>query len=316
MATLEEFQKHKTYTLQSGNKIPAIGFGTWQAKPGEVGAAVKEALNVGYKHIDCALIYENEAEIGNALKKAIDESKVKREDIFITSKLWCSYYKHVEDGIKQTLKNLKLDHVDLYLMHWPVGMDSENKPSTLLPKREDGTRKLLPLDEAFVDAWRDMIEVKKAKKATDIGVSNFNKNHIEELIKHNLELPAVNQIEIHPQLPQDDLIEYCRSKNIVVEAYSPLGSAKSTLRTDEKFADIAKKENLTWAQLALSYGYSRDYVILPKTVNLARVAENAKVKLLSKDVIESITKLYGAKEKQKRYVSPDWGVDIFNWSKK
>lgn len=239
-----------TLPLNTGAKIPAIGLGTWQSAPGEVKAAVSHALKAGYKHIDCAYVYGNEAEVGEGLAEAF-KSGVKREDIFITTKLWCTYHSRVEECLDESLKALGVDYVDLYLMHWPVPMNPKgNDPK--FPKLADGSR---DLDHSWshIKTWQEMEKLVKTGKVKAIGVANYSKKFLEELLSQSGTTPAVNQIENHPYLPQQEILDLCKEKDIIVTAYSPFGSTGSPIFQEEGVQKVAKKHGVNAGTILLSY---------------------------------------------------------------
>lgn len=215
-----------SFKLNNGVEIPAVGLGTWQAPPGQVQAAVAHALKNGYRHLDCALIYQNEAEVGDGIK----ESGVPRSEIFITSKVWNTHQPNVADGLRQTLEALQTDYLDLYLIHWPVRL-VPNESSGLLPVNPDGSRSV-DRDWDQSETWRQMEEVYASGKVKAIGVANWSIPYLEELKKTWKIVPAVNQVELHPFLPQHKLVKYCRDLGILLEAYSPLGSTNAPLLSD------------------------------------------------------------------------------------
>ncbi|TVY86277.1 Aldehyde reductase, partial [Lachnellula willkommii] len=296
----------RTFTLNTGAKIPAVGFGTWQAAPREVENAVEIALRCGYRHIDCAAIYRNEAEVGVGMAK----SGVKREDIFITSKLWNTHHdpKDVEVALDKTLKDLGTSYLDLYLMHWPVAFAAGNKFFPLDPKT--GVFRLS--DTPFADTYAAMEALLKTKKVKAIGVSNFNIRHLKELLAKSTVVPAVNQIEKHPYLQQDDLAEFCKSKGIFLEAYSPLGNNQTgEPRTvdDAKVHEIAKKLQLDAGQVLVSWGVQKGHVVLPKSVTESRIKSNLNEVELPGWAMKELDAL----ERHKRFNFPArWGYDIFD----
>lgn len=261
--------------FSNGDIFPPFGLGTWLSKPGEVGEAVINAIRTGYRHIDCAYIYGNEKEIGKALKYAFENGIVKREELFITSKLWNSFHhpELVEPAIRKSLTDLQLDYLDLYLIHWPLvfreGHDQARSADDLLSTDE------VPL----ADTWKEMEEIKSKGLTRHIGVSNFSIKKLDELSKQSQIRPEVNQIEIHPFFTQEKIIRYCRENNIIVTAYSPLGS-RHLIKTNESITQqqiiirLAEKYNCTPAQIILAWGMARGYAVIPKSVNADRINEN------------------------------------------
>ncbi|KAH0944586.1 hypothetical protein HN011_000139 [Eciton burchellii] len=276
----------------NGNEIPSFGLGTWKSKAGDVTQAVKDAIDIGYRHLDCAYIYGNEKEVGIAIEEKIADGTVKRDDLFVTSKLWNTYHKPdlVEPILKQTLANLGLDYVDLYLIHWPVGYkEGEN----LFPTTSEGTIALSDVD--YVDTWKAMEDVLSKGLAKNIGISNFNSEQITRLLENAKIKPVTNQIECHPYLTQKKLSDFCKEKNILITAYSPLGSpdrpwAKPDdpkLLEDNKLIQLGQKYNKTPAQILIRYQLDRGHVVIPKSVTKSRIAQNSEVfdfKLSAEDI--------------------------------
>ncbi|KAK0384700.1 hypothetical protein NLU13_7178 [Sarocladium strictum] len=294
------------FTLNTGSKIPAIGFGTWQAAPGEVEVAVETALRCGYRHLDCAAIYLNEAEVGEGIRR----SGVARSDIWLTSKLWNTHHapEDVEAAVDQTLKDLGTDYLDLYLMHWPVAFKNTGK---WLPIDEDGLYALADIDPAVT--WAAMEKLVQSGKVRAIGVSNFTIDRIEKLLAAPTTTitPAVNQVEAHPYLQQPELFSFCQSKGILIAAYSPLGNNQTgEPRTvdDPLVKQLGDKLGLDGGQLLVSWGVQRGTAVLPKSVTPSRIRSNFQVAELPQDVYAQLNGL----ERNKRFCwQSQWGFDTF-----
>ncbi|KKY29099.1 putative d-galacturonic acid reductase [Phaeomoniella chlamydospora] len=211
----------KSFKLNNGLEIPSIGFGTWQAAPGQVEAAVETALKAGYRLIDCAYCYGNEAEVGAGLKKAF-ESGIKREEVFVTGKVWCTYMSRVEENLDMTLKDLGLQYLDLYLVHWPVAYNP-NGNHEKFPMLPDNSARDVDWSQTHIDTWHSMERLLETGKVKSIGVCNYSKKYLDQLLPVAKVIPAVNQIENHPLLPQTEVVEECKKHGILVEAYSPCG---------------------------------------------------------------------------------------------
>jgi len=296
----------KTFDLNTGAKIPAIGLGTWQSKPGEVESAVEYSLkHAGYRHIDGAFAYGNEREVGIGIR----QSGIPRDQVFITGKIWSTWHSRVEECLDITLKNLDTEYIDLLLIHWPVALNpTGNHP--LFPTKADGVRYILH-DWPLKDTWAQVEKVYKSGKVKAIGVSNFSQLKLEEEILPFCEIPPmVDQLEIHPYNPQHELTLFLKSKGIAVEAYSPLGSSSSPLMTDPVVAQVAENNNATAAEVLIGWGVAKGFIVLPKSVTPHRIAANIKFANLSAEDVQKLDGLAAA-GKQRRFIRPPWtGVKL------
>ncbi len=264
----------KYITLTTNQKMPIIGLGTWKSVPGEVYRAVRWALKLGYTHFDCAPIYGNQAEIGQALHDAFNEDQLKREDLFITSKLWNDSH-HPDDvlpALETTLQELGLEYLDLWLMHWPVAQ----KKGTAMPTSAEDVIAFNELPPEIT--WAAMEKCFQDGKVKAIGTSNFGPENLGHLIEKGEIAPAVNQVECHPYLQQKELLEFCRNNMIAVTAYSPLGSGihdqKPQILEEDVIIDIARRLNATPAQVALAWQINRGIAVIPKSVHENHLREN------------------------------------------
>lgn len=237
--------------------IPGLGYGTYQTPPEDAYRAVTDALAVGYRHIDTAARYGNESGVGQAVK----DSGLKREEVFITSKLWNTErgYDKTMAALEKTLAELGTDYLDLYLIHWPANEKQFGQEAAALN----------------LDTWRAFEDLYKAGKIKAIGVSNFMPNHLEALLAQAEIKPMVNQIEVHPGWPQTEAIRYCQRNDILVEAWAPLGEAAAL--SNPVLAKIAAKYDHTPAQVCLRWEIQQGILPLPKSVHKERMAENTKL---------------------------------------
>ena len=236
-------------TLNNRVKIPQLGLGVYQSPPGKITVhTAKYALELGYRHIDAAKIYGNEADIGIAVK----ESGIDREEIFITTKLWNNDqgYDKALKAFGNSLQRLGLSYVDLYLIHWPV-------------------------QEKIVGTWKAMIKILKDGKSRAIGVSNYSIDELKETIQSSDIIPAVNQVEFHPFLYQKDLLDFCKSNRIQVESYSPLTRGRKL--NHQSLKALSNKYGKTTAQILIKWNLQHDLVVIPKSIHEKRILENSQV---------------------------------------
>lgn len=258
--------------------MPLIGLGTWQAKPGEVGAAVKTALAAGYRHIDCAACYGNEDEVGKAFKDSFSAG-LKRDEVFVTSKLWNSEHKpeNVKPAIEQTLKDLQLDCLDLYLIHWPQNFQKVPGSTRGFP-RDDSGGIIYDFETKTMDTWKAMEKLVDDGLTKAIGLSNFNSAQIKEILENCRIRPAVLQVESHPFFQNKKLLDFCKANEIVMQAYSPLGTGSevngSTIPKHPKLAEIGARYGKSAAQTAIAFQFNRGVPTFPKSVTESRIKEN------------------------------------------
>lgn len=236
--------------LNDQNSIPQLGYGLWQVKDEEAEGLIKEAIGVGYRLIDSAQIYQNETGLGDAIRN----SGTRREELFITTKIWNSEqgYDSTLSSFEISMKKLGLEKLDLLLIHWPA-----------------------PKKNLYLQTWKALIELKNEGRVRSIGVSNFNIDHLEKIINETGVVPAINQVEVHPRFQRRDLRAFHQKHNIVTEAWSPLGQGH--LIQDDTLLGLAKKYGKSTAQIILRWHMDEGLVAIPKTVTLSRMWENINV---------------------------------------
>ncbi len=300
----------KTHDFPNGDRMPMLGLGTWQSEPGEVGSAVEEAVGIGYRHVDCSPIYYNEPEIGEALDRCFEKGVAARGDLWITSKLWNNAHapEAVRPALEKTLRDLRLEYLDLYLVHWPVAI----RPEIDFPESGGDMVSLdeLPLD----DTWQAMEAVVDAGLARHIGLSNCSTKKVEAIVDGARIRPRVNQVELHPYLGQRALIEACRQLGVFVTAYSPLGSnarperlksdGEPVLLEDPVVRDVAAGLGCTPAQVVIAWAIERGTSVIPKSVHPTRLAENLAAARIAPDArtMRAIDEM----DRNRRYISGEF----------
>lgn len=300
----------KYLQFSNNDSIPMLGLGTWKSAKGEIYQTVRKAIEIGYRHFDCALIYGNEHEIGQAISDAINNKEVTRNELWITSKLWNNRHKKVDiqPTIEITLNSLKLEYLDLYLIHWPVALlNSVNYP-------KDGSEMVDLKHIPLVETWQGMIALKENNLTKHIGVSNFSIKKINQLINETGVCPEALQLELHPFLQQNKIVDFANANNIILTGFCPLGSSdrpinritagEPKLFENKTIIDIAQEKGNTPAQIMLAWAINRGTSVIPKSVNPQRLKENieaADIELTPLEM-EKINKL----DQHYRYIKGDF----------
>lgn len=270
--------------LNNGMEMPIIGLGTWQSPTTEVYEAVRAAIEVGYRHIDCAYCYGNETAVGRAIKDSISDGIVKREELFVVSKVWLTFFtrERVRVGLKRSLTNLGLDYLDLYLVHWPISLQQVD--DKIFPADVNGYAIDGHVD--YLDTWKGMEDVLRDGLVRSIGVSNFNSEQIARILSNSNIKPVTNQVESHPYLSQQKLLQFCRERSIPLTAYSPLGNPGSSYNTnvskknvleDKLVTNLAAKYKKSPGQILIKFQAQRGVIVIPKSVNRHRIIENIQI---------------------------------------
>jgi len=274
--------------------MPLVGLGLWKSDKGDVETVVYEAIKAGYRHLDGACDYGNEKEVGAGIKKALDEGICKREDLWITSKLWNTYHRkeHVPLAMQRTLDDLGLEYVDLYLIHFPISLKYVPIEECYPPEWTDtpGNAGKLQLDPVpYRETWEAMEQLKAAGKAKHIGVSNLGCQMIMDILSYCTQKPEVNQVEMHLYLQQPQLVDFCQANGIAMTAFSPLGATgylamgpMFATEADDCFKDpavveISKAKGKSPAQICLRYQVQRGVAVIPKSTRVERLKENMDV---------------------------------------
>ncbi|XP_066248969.1 aldo-keto reductase family 1 member B1-like [Euwallacea similis] len=312
-------------TLNNGKKCPVLGLGTWLSSPGQCTQAVKCAIKEGYRLIDAAWLYGNEKEVGKGVREAIEEGLVKREDLFITTKLWNTFHEkdQVVPALKESLKNLGLDYIDLYLIHWPVASQSVKGPIDInLPFKNT-----VIVDHDFCETWAGMEQCVDLNLTKSIGLSNFNSKQILKILEKARIKPVMNQVEVTPLLNQKKLTAFCKERGIEITAYSPFASPARPWKTtndpaidfdDPQLVEIGLKYGKNSAQVILRYLIQLGVIPIPKSENPARIKQNINIfdfELTSEEmkILDSYNKDFraiGAEDLEKSNDFPFRGVEF------
>ncbi|KAL0422869.1 UNVERIFIED_CONTAM: NADP-dependent D-sorbitol-6-phosphate dehydrogenase [Sesamum latifolium] len=323
-SSIEEVRERSSFiakmaiTLNSGFKMPMIGLGVWRMEGKDIKNLIFNAIKIGYRHFDCAADYKNEQEVGEALAEVFQAGLVKREDLFITTKLWNSDHGHVVEACKDSLKKLRLDYLDLYLVHFPVATRHTGVGTTASALGEDG---VLDIDTtvSLETTWHAMEDLVSMGLVRSIGISNYDIFLTRDCLAYARLKPAVNQIETHPYFQRDSLVKFCQKHGVCVTAHTPLGGATANTELfgsvscldDPVLRGFAKKYNKTVAQIVLRWGIQRNTVMIPKSSKVERLEENFLVfdfELTKEDMdlIKTIDRNYRTNQPAKF-----WGINVY-----
>ncbi|KAG8500311.1 hypothetical protein CXB51_003636 [Gossypium anomalum] len=306
-------------TLNNGFQMPIIGLGVWRMEKKAIKDLIIESIKIGFRHFDCASDYKNEAEVGEALCEAIKTGLVKREELFITTKLWNTDHGHVVEACKHSLKKLQLDYLDLYLVHFPISIRHTGIGANGSPLDADGVLDI-ETNISLETTWHAMEDLVSMSLVRSIGISNYDIFLTRDCLAYSKIKPAVNQIETHPYFQRESLVKFCQKHGICVTAHTPLGGADANTKRfgtvscldDPILKGIAEKYKKTVAQIVLRWGIQRNTVVIPKTSKFERLKENFKVfefELAKEDmdVIQAIDKNYRSNIQPAKF----WGIDLY-----
>src|SRR3954447_12956123 len=282
-----------TLRLANGSQMPAIGLGMWKVDGATAPALVEEAVRAGYRHFDCASDYRNEAEVGVGLQNIVRSGAARREDIWVTSKLWNTNHaqQHVRPACERSLRDLRLDYLDLYLIHFPIALEyvspEKRYPAGWFPDSEAAAPRMKPARVPISETWQAMEELVSAGLVKNIGVSNFGTSLLRDLLSYARIPPAVLQVEMHPYLTQEKLVRFCHQEQIGVTAFSPLGAPSyvplgmatenDSVMNEKVVREAAARHNKTPAQIVLHWAVQRGTAAIPKTTRPARLRENLSI---------------------------------------
>jgi D-xylose reductase len=276
--------------LSTGSQLPVIGLGLWKVDNAAAPALVEEAVRAGWRHFDCASDYGNEAEVGAGLQKVLQSDGVRREDLWVTSKLWNTNHaaEHVRQGCERSLRDLRLDYLDLYLIHFPIALayvpPEERYPAGWFYEPEAPEPRMKPVRVPISETWQAMEELQQAGLVKNIGVSNFGTSLLRDMLAYAKTPPAVLQVEMHPYLTQEKLVRFCREEKIAVTAFSPLGAPSyvplgmatesDSVMNEKAVREAAARHKKTPAQIVLRWAVQRGTAAIPKTTRPERLREN------------------------------------------
>jgi len=296
--------------LHDGKSIPAVGLGS--ATPPEdhkrLFDAVQSAVRSGIRHIDTAWHYGSEPIIGKALKELFDNGEVKREDLWITTKVWPSMWNKAEKSLNQSLEALGVGYVDLLLQHWPVCFHADENGQPHNPYDDNGVLQFEKNGD-YLETYKQIIHLRDTTdKVRSIGVSNFTEKQLDRVVKETGVKPVINQIELHPKIPQKELVKNFESQGIKIEAYSPFGAQGAPLIKEPKVKELAEKYTVSPNVILISYHVLSGRIVVPRSSNKDRVKDFVNLAELTKDEIEVLDQI-GIKDPQ-RFIQEDWGTDI------
>lgn len=282
-----------TLTLPAGGRLPLVGLGLWKVPKPDAAGLVREAVRVGYRHLDCACDYGNEAEVGAGIRTALADGLCRREDLWVTSKLWNTYHarEHVRPAVERTLRDLRLDYLDLYLIHFPIAQAfvpfEQRYPPGWVHDPDAPEPQMQFARVPLAETWGAMEELVRAGLVKHIGVCNYGTALLRDLLSYAEIRPAVLQVELHPYLTQEKLLRFCRESAIAVTAFSPLGAqsyfslnmahAGEAVLDRAVVREAARRHGKTPAQVLLRWGVQRGTAVVPKTARPSRLAENLAV---------------------------------------
>ncbi|KAL4187692.1 hypothetical protein AMTRI_Chr09g20320 [Amborella trichopoda] len=305
-------------TLNNGFKMPIIGLGVWRMEKNLIRDLLLNAIKLGYRHFDCAADYGNEAEVGEVLSEALRSGLVKREDLFITTKLWNSDHGHILEACKDSLKKLKLEYLDLYLVHFPIATRHTGVGTTDSALGEDG---VLDIDTtiSLETTWHAMEDLVSKGLVRSIGISNYDVFLTRDCLAYSKVKPVVNQIETHPYFQRECLVKFCQKHGISVTAHTPLGGSTANTEwfgsvsclDDPVLQDLSKKYDKSPAQIALRWGFQRNTVVIPKSSRMERLKENFDT--LDFELSDEDMDLIKKMDRRYRTNTPAkfWGIDFY-----